>query len=324
MNEQSVACLVKDALNITGALTVKKLNGGLSGAQLFTAQTDQATYVVRLLEHKPLEKREAEIEALCIASERGYGPHVYAAESTRAIVVMEYLAHQRPTDAQWEPERLYVELGTLVRQLHTGPRLKKTLNVFDRVRKMITGLAATGYSDPALVSVEQILKKIELAVAPHATEAPCHNDLTPNNLLFVERQFKLIDYETAAQADPYFDLATVAVFCCFTPKHEDGFFAAYLGRQPSSEERARLYLMKQFVLINYALIALSKSPAKMSIDDGAMALTCEEALRAFRDGILSPTQRHVFATALFAEVLSQTTSHKFDDAIELLKRRNNQ
>jgi hypothetical protein len=53
-------------------------------------------------------------------------------------------------------------------------------------------------------------------------------------------------------------VATIAAFFCFEPVHEKVLFTTYLNRQPSAIEKAKLYLMKQVVLIKWALDALNR------------------------------------------------------------------
>ena len=95
IDENYAAAVAKKALSLSEPITAKPLEGGFSGAKIFTVTAGSKTYVVRFLTHKSMERRKREIHDLRVASDAGYAPHVFHADSEIGVVIMEYVS-QRP------------------------------------------------------------------------------------------------------------------------------------------------------------------------------------------------------------------------------------
>lgn len=79
---------------------------------------------------------------------------------------------------------------------------------------------------------------------PITKKVPCHLDLHRENVLDDGQRFWLIDWEYAAMADPFFDLASIASTDNFTDGEMEQFIHTYLGRPPTEEELQHLFHMR--------------------------------------------------------------------------------
>lgn len=165
----------------------------------------------------------------------------------------------------------------------------KTINKIRTIDQITKNITYINLIDKQMASnmhldyVQNQVNKINAALAKHIILRPCHNDLKKDNIIW-KPQYETpdmlnpstipiaIDYETAAPNDPYFDVATIAMYFCHTPESENFLLKKYLQKDPTSEDKAKLYLMKQLVLLRYGLCSLKKVYAHelyiMSCDPG--------------------------------------------------------
>jgi thiamine kinase-like enzyme len=322
IDEQYAALVTKKALTISEPVTAKVLSGGLSGMPIFLVTTDSTQYVVRFLISKSPDERNQEISGLKIASQEGYGPHLYFVDPKQEYVIMEYIKSQPLSLEQRQSDKLYRALGNLLRKIHHGPAFSNKLNFFDDIQEEIQALHAKNDASIPLAKIESIIMRIRQAVTPYLISAPSHGDLNPNNLLFDGNDFKAIDYEGVMQTDPYVDLATVAIYYCFDdPLHESILLSTYLGRQPSSKEEAKLYLAKQAIWIRYAAVLLYLTPEKSLHYESVQVQRYWDFLKEFHEGNINledPEQKQMLAKAMTNQVLANAETQEFRDAIKVL------
>jgi hypothetical protein len=136
-------------------------------------------------------------------------------------------------------------------------------------------------------------------------------------------EFKAIDYEDAGLGDPYFDVAKVAIFYA-KPIREKVLFTTYLGRKPSATENAKLYLMKQVVLIKMILDFLGRLSEKNVHQYGLIKTPSTDFVReCFELKIdLSKSENSLkFLKALLTQVFSNFESQEFKDAVNVLSKK---
>lgn len=79
----------------------------------------------------------------------------------------------------------------------------------------------------------------------------CHNDIVEGNLLFTDSKDYLIDYEYAADNDPFFDIMSFITENDIVDPHlRNVFYEAYFGRYPSQKELDKLY---HFEIVHHVL-----------------------------------------------------------------------
>ncbi|MBA3813658.1 MAG: phosphotransferase [Alphaproteobacteria bacterium] len=194
--------------------SVHSLKGGLSPSMIYKVTTDKKSYVLRLIdEHRSFSDREREITAMQIASQGGIAPKVYYANAKEGVIVMEFIPSVPLSEKERSPPLLLPHLAHILREIHRGPPFPPTDGAQEKIRDLNALLVLKKVKLPALINeVLTGFHRIENTLQKTAKLAPCHNDLNPNNILFTESGIKVIDWEAAGMGDPYFDLATIALF----------------------------------------------------------------------------------------------------------------
>jgi len=315
------ASVVKDKLSLPGNVTAQALKGGMSGAKLFTVTDGAKKYVIRFMTHKTPEKCLAEMRGFRTASENGYGPHIYFMDEKDAVIIMEYISSQPITYQQLQSKELYSMLGHLLKKIHSSQSLQKATDAINRSRRKLRNITHHGAIIP-LESIEKNLAIIQKTVTPYIVSAPCHLGLNPDNLIFFGDGLKAIDYGTAAQSDPYFDIATVSLFYCLDPNHEEILLRTYLERKPTLKEKARLYLMKQVALINFGSNLLKKIDPKMPFYKTLKIPSYKALLKEWwlkNVTLNKPESLLKFGRAMINQAIENFESQEFSNAVRLLK-----
>jgi len=322
---------VKKALSLKGLVFAKKLTGGHSGARLFVVTAGPKKYVIRFLKNVSQEQKQKEIALASIASESGYGPHIYYADSKKGIVIMDYLKAKKISDQQRQSKQLYVALANILRKIHCGPPFCQARSPFDKFRIKVERVAKYGVDAYIpLKKMEHIVSCIHKAFLPCLTFAPCHNDLHLFNLIFLENgEFKAIDFDNAGQSNPYYDIAVVALFYCVDPAHEKSLLSAYLGRKPFVHEKAKLFLMKQVALLIFALGALKSIIEKAPLYE-TVHVSCKnwyvflkKLLKGLSDGTIklrNPEYKLKLVKSMIAHVISNAMTARYSNAIRNVRK----
>lgn len=89
----------------------------------------------------------------------------------------------------------------------------------------------------------------------------CHGDAQPSNFIISKDHAYLVDFEFAANNDPYYDIAT---FGNMNDIHAFRLLDVYLGRKASKEELKRLIYFRMFQCVQWYLVATFKHKEGMS------------------------------------------------------------
>lgn len=343
IDEKYAIEIAKKELSLSGNISSQVLKGGSSGAKVFAVTSGSNKYIVRFTQpNTSQEYRKTALYNLKVASDAGYGPKVYFMDSSRGIVITEYLSgtkiqemdfakyilNQSPADSLLQSGKLCILLANLLRKIHHGPVFKNTgYDVADWIDETLKNNKFKFSPYIPVAKFEQMMKDIRKAVKPHfISTVPCHNDLNKSNLIITESEIKAIDYDNARQYDPYFDIATVLIEFEINPLHENLLLTTYLGRQSSTEEMAKLHLMKQVVRLNIFLHNLEKLKPETLVQYG---LTEEyrfiDLVREFIDGKLNfskTADRLKFLKAECKKIIDNFESHEFMNAIKTLEGSN--
>jgi aminoglycoside phosphotransferase (APT) family kinase protein len=244
----AVAAL-RAAFGQTPVQDLETLTGGMSRTLIVGFTVDGAGYVLR---RSASERVPETLTCARLAGERGVGPRVVHSNEATGYCVMERvkgpLFGSDPAMAPGRTERV----ASTLRCLHDGPAfpggpaLPQTLAFFDSLSRRTSGQGVPS-------SLAGAIEAVAPAMARFAFTAPCHRDLNPNNIFEREEGAVFVDWDTAAQGDPYVDLAQLGVFAFRTPAARDALLEAYLGRGPTEQERDRSLLARVAALGVYAL-----------------------------------------------------------------------
>jgi len=248
------------ALTNTRSLHITSLKGGLSDSTLYKIEGNDQSYVVRFMGHRSLQDKIREIDAQTIASQEGWAPPLYAADTDEGWIIMKYIKPHSLTQADRMDEETYKKLGTVLQKIHSSPAFLPGKSILAEIEELLVKLQQEN-KIPLLID-SYVLKNILESVKNNYQRmiTPTHRDLNPNNILFSDNQIFIIDFENAAQDDPFYDLATIGIFYIFHPYHEKLFLHAYFDRDPTMQEYSYYEAMKQVALLFYGLNFLEKVP----------------------------------------------------------------
>ncbi len=240
-------------------------------------------------QRNPLTDPVRQFAAMRIAAECGVAPEVLHADADAGLVISAFVPPQPFTTLFDDPARV-AELGALVRRLHDGPAMPPFLDTFQAIEQALIGIAASGTVLSPLMSEFLVhFEQVKDALRPHLTLGASHNDLNPGNLLHDGERFWIIDWESAWQNDPYFDLATVLHWFGFAGERERALLHGYFGGAPTAWQQAKLELMRQVVSCYYAVVFLliplqrKEFPPALDLDRDSLP-SFTDIRAAMRDG----------------------------------------
>jgi len=249
---------ITDAFPDARLQSLEPLHGGLSGSPVYKLIIDERPFVLRIIvEHSLLNDPLRQLTCLQLASEHSITPHVQYANIELALSISAYVAHQPAVGELRRSADLVAHFGDLLRRLHRGPAFPVFLDAFQMIEGGLEQLARRGVGLPRLTQeVLAAFEPVKLALQPHLTSAPCHNDLNPANVLYDGQRLWLIDWETACMGDPMFDLAGLIHWFMLEPRQEATLLQVYFQRIPTERELAKLALMKHVSWWFYAIVFL--------------------------------------------------------------------
>ncbi len=318
--------IVASKLHEVGPFVQEQLKGGISGDEVVLVSTPTSRFVVRSFPHKSASQRSREISCFRIASESGYGPHVCYFDVEQGILVMECLEKHILSDEQRESDSLYIDLAHLIQRIHRGPSFPTNVNIFEKIQKNIDSIMFAHSVVPVL-AIEELSHSIAEVIKNDSIITPCHFDLNSNNIMIRDRGLLAIDFETAAQGESFFDVASVAITYCFTKKHEQQLLEAYLEHKPSDQEMAKFCLMKLVVWIDSAmeLLKMYRSEIQsypLASEDNYSEFFSKIAKKAEESGFdFNSSKLHIdVAKVVINHVLMNSRSEEFLRSIAKLRK----
>src|SRR5436190_7619581 len=197
--------------------TISAIATGFSGASVHRVDAAGRAFVLKLArdgEEDADWRRAVEIQRAAAAA--GLTPRVVHVDEACRAVLTDFVADRVFPARYLDPrthEAAIAELGRTVRRIHALPipAAARARDPHVLLGQIWAGLQ-NGFPVPdfARDAVEGTLG----AVAPPMLggAVPGHNDLNPSNLVYDGQSLLVLDWSTAAPADPLFDLATLAVF----------------------------------------------------------------------------------------------------------------
>jgi len=202
---------------------------------------------------------------MTVAADRGLAPRVHYANARDGVCITDFVEGR--TLGEWLRATggdCVDELGGLLASLHESPPFPPFVSIPDACNSFTVALAARGGTSPFRGEHMALVEAMRAALAPHVAEAACHNDLNPGNVIVDGARMWLVDWDAAGMGDPFHDIATPGVFVLRTPELRSRLLRAYLGREPTPVERARLVLARALALTFYGLafanVALARGP----------------------------------------------------------------
>lgn len=214
--------------------TVARAGGGYRNRVL--AVTHAGTTVMVRLPRTRLKEADwyrREIHNLNSAAAAGVTPAPLLADPADGLLVQPWIAGAHPVSRETGPEAA-ARAGTALRRLRGAAAFLPGEDVATRLRRRLRrlegdrdGARAHAQGLPAVAEACRPLLETLARTAP--PPSPCHGDLVLGNLIDDGRTLHLIDWETATQGDPHYDLATVAVRARLETPARTALLAAWMG-----------------------------------------------------------------------------------------------
>jgi thiamine kinase-like enzyme len=226
---------------------VQPLGGGMVNRK-FKVRFGGVDYVLRLPRRDAAElgiDREAGCSANSVAAELGIAPAVTTMlEEPPCLVTIFVAGRQMEPSELREPETL-AQVAAALRSFHrSGASLPVDFDCFRTVEADAEAAVAPlpeGYQ-AALARARDIRKAIERS--PDHQPAPCANDLVASSFIRDDGNLWIVDWEYAANGDPYFDFGNFAVSNELDRQAEEHLLAEYTGEPPGERRLAALRLMR--------------------------------------------------------------------------------
>jgi len=221
------------------ATTIAPIAAGLSGAGVYRVDAGGGqTFVLKISrddETAAAWRRRLHIRRL--AADAGLTPRVVHADESRLAVLSDFVA-DRSFPAYYANSGTRAAalalLGRTLRRVHAlpSPPEAEPLDVRAFLARTWERLAPR-FATPAFAG-DAIARM--LAAAPPPSERALvlsHNDVNPSNLIFDGERLLLLDWESAAPNDPFFDLAAISVFARMDEATSATLLAAYDEAPPA-------------------------------------------------------------------------------------------
>ncbi len=208
--------------------------------------------------------RDNEYENSVRAAEVGVGAPVIAYVPSHNTLVIEFLPGRTLTAAGLRAGGPLVAVAAACRRLHGARAFRDDFDMFQIQARYRALVAARGFRvpdryDEFVGHVAAI--RAALAARPEAS-VPCHNDLLAENLLELDGQMRMIDYEYSGNNEPSFELGNLASESDLGPAGLERLVTAYWGGLRADKlARARLWgLMAKYGWTLWASIQDGVSP----------------------------------------------------------------
>ncbi len=197
------------------------ISDGLSGAGVYRVDTARGAFVLKVApDTVALARWRRPLAIWQRAAAAGLTPALVHVDEARRAVVTPYVVDRSFAVLYRDPlshERCLAEIGQTLRRVHTLP-LPSEGESADAAASPWTLTAAWGALTTAGIAVPDfVYRAAEVLleeVPPDSGRALVlsHNDVHPKNLVHDGARFYLMDWDAAGLNDPFYDLATIAVF----------------------------------------------------------------------------------------------------------------
>ncbi len=236
---------------------IHKIDKGSSNSTLFKVDTYSKSYVVKFFSQCSDEVfLNIEVYSAKLFSDYLIGPKVYLIDKNHKAIFMEFIEHGIITKKMRYNKELYKKLGKFLRNIHTVkshlPKRSITEDISIKFHLLADKKKISKSTENTLLeTMNNILNldtKMELK-----NSVTSHCDLHPGNMIFTKGKFIAIDGSMLALSDPYYDIATIAIWWCFSNDAEKCLLKTYLGRDAFNVELEKLAIFKKMVMFRSIL-----------------------------------------------------------------------
>lgn len=205
---------------------------------------------------RPGEKHNASLMASI-----GIAPEIYYYHTETGSQLCEYIEADtmHPDDFNNKADVL-TKAAIVMRQYHdSGCQFKRVFSPIAKIMEYLEILKEHNFNemyegfDQALYN----LARIKDAYAKNPPKlAPCHNDTLAENFMYDGQVMRVIDWEYSGMNDGFYDVACVIVENEMNAENENALVAAYVGGEPTEEQKARTLINKFLVNTHWSIWSL--------------------------------------------------------------------
>ena len=297
------------------ATTITSITGGLSGAGVHRVDADGRSFVLKVSRSdESIDSWRTRLEILLLAADAGVAPRVIHTDEMRRAVRSEFVAGTPFVASYFDPRTRNAAVDVLARTLRRVHELPVPASVSSQNPRE---LLATAWSD--LSGTTRIPAFVGVAVRRVLDETPprsgrdtvlSHNDVNPGNLVYDREKLLLVDWDAAARNDPYFDLATIALFFRMDDETCRHLLSAHDG-EPVVEIPSVFAYLRRFIAVLCAVVGMGmrlsnghESDESHEMETLESALSLAQFYQKLRAGDLrldSPEGGRAFGLALVKE-----------------------
>ncbi|MFQ5785317.1 MAG: phosphotransferase, partial [Alphaproteobacteria bacterium] len=237
--------------------------------------------------------RAAEAHDARLAAEAGVGAEVVFADPAAGVLLCCFIAGAVTMTASdfGDPDMLRRAARTLRRLHRSGVRFAATRDAFATIDAYRALAEKRGRPLPAgLAAAIGEMAPLHRAFAAQALPvAPCHWDPVAGNFLDTDERMYLVDYEFAANGDPMWDLAYLALDAGFDAACEGALLDAYFTGSPPADAAARVVVYRALCDLVCCLWAVLDGSAAKPVDK--RTADPEECLARCRETVASARYR---------------------------------
>lgn len=301
----------------TAATTISPVAAGNSGAGVFLVDSAGAKSVLKTT---PIAE-PAEVWRRAVAMQRsaaagGLAPKVLHTDEARRAVLSELVVDRSFPAFFGNPttrDSAIAALGRMVRGIHAIAPLPEhpTADPVGMLTTFWNGLQPDSEGKHVVpIDAYDAWQRLTNERPPDADRAPVlsHNDLNPTNLVFDGERLLMFDWQTTALNDPYYDLATIAMFMRMDERTTLQLLSAY-DESPVTIVPARLRYFRRMAagLSGSAFLYVSRQRGYNEMDTSLTveaAPTLNDIYAELRSGTLNlgmPAAQWRFGLALLKE-----------------------
>jgi aminoglycoside phosphotransferase (APT) family kinase protein len=241
---------------------VVRVSAGLSAAGSYMVSTDAGEFFLRL--HAASRGGfEEMVAAQRLAAARGIAPAVVLAEEGAGAIVSVKVEGAPFGFALAQPEtrlRALRNLCETLGRLHATPTPDLPLFELSRGKDLwdqqLVRTSFPAWATPLGAVIDAGIEALE----KDKRRVFSHNDVNPANLLWDGAQVWIVDWEGAALAHPYLDLATFAAFLNFSDDDAVGLLAIQEGQAITAEQQITFILLRNLARVLYGAVLFSLIP----------------------------------------------------------------
>jgi aminoglycoside phosphotransferase (APT) family kinase protein len=197
--------------------TITRIATGLSGAGVHRVESGARTFVLKVsTANEPLDVWRRRLSIQKSAAIAGLAPPVVHVDEERRAIVSDFVVDQSFPAFYGNPRTRHAaiaQLGAMLRRVHELPLPPGGESTDARALLQRIWFRLESAGEPPAFAGDAV-RRIMTDAPPDAGRAPVlsHNDVNPTNLVYDGENLLLLDWDTAATNDPFFDLATIALF----------------------------------------------------------------------------------------------------------------